>query len=44
MIALDGAVVSDVIEVDLEEYKDDIIELSHYPQDKSKESVYIEVL
>lgn len=44
MIALDGAVVSDVIEVDLEEYKEDIIELSHYPKDESKESVYIEVL
>lgn len=44
MIALDGEVISDVIEVDLEEYKEDIIEFSHYPKDESKNSVYIEVL
>ena len=44
MIALDGEVISDVIEVDLEEYKEDIIEFSHYPKDESKDSVYIEVL
>ncbi len=44
MIAIDGAVVSDTIEVDLEEYKEDIIEFYHYPKDKSKDSIYIEVL
>ena len=26
------------------EYKEDIIELHHYPKDESKESVYIEVI
>ena len=44
MIALDGEIISDTIEVDFEEYKEDIIELHHYPKDESKESVYIEVI
>lgn len=44
IIALDGEIISDVVEVDLEEYKDDIIEFTHYPKDDSKKSVYIEVL
>ena len=44
MIALDGEIISDTIEVDFEEYKEDIIELHHYPKDETKESVYIEVI
>ncbi|WP_405325258.1 DUF2097 domain-containing protein [Methanobrevibacter sp.] len=44
MIALDGEIISDTIEVDFEEYKEDIIELHHYPKDENKESVYIEVI
>ena len=44
MIAMDGDVITDTVEVDFEEYKEDIIELHHYPKDKSKESIYIEVI
>ncbi|MCQ2977584.1 MAG: DUF2097 domain-containing protein, partial [archaeon] len=44
LIALDGEIISDVVEVDLKEYEDDIIEFTHYPKDDSKKSVYIEVL
>ena len=38
MIALDGEIISDTIEVDFD------IELHHYPKDETKESVYIEVI
>lgn len=44
MISIDGDVITDTIEVDLIEFKEDIIELHHYPKDQSKQSVYIEVL
>ncbi len=44
MIAMDGEVISDTVEVNFEEYKEDIIELHHYPKDESRQSIYIEVI
>lgn len=44
MISLDGKVINDAVEIDLIEFKEDIIEVTHYPQDEEKESIYIEVL
>ena len=44
MISLDGKVINDAVEIDLIKFKEDIIEVTHYPQDEEKESVYIEVM
>ena len=40
----DGKVINDAVEIDLIKFKEDIIEVTHYPQDEEKESVYIEVM
>jgi len=44
MIAIDGEVISDAVEIDLIEFKEDIIEFYHYPKDEEKESVFVEVI
>ncbi len=44
MISLDGKVINDAVEIDLLEFQEDIIEVTHYPQDEEKESIYIEVV
>ena len=41
---LGGKVINDAVEIDLIKFKEDIIEVTHYPQDEEKESVYIEVM
>ena len=42
MIALDGEIISDTIEVDFEEYKEDIIEFRHMPGGDEDKLIIVE--